>query len=95
MTEKGIPVTGMENTGGPLVTAGGLVFIAATPDHKFRAFNKNTGEIVWEYELPTGAFATPISYSINGRQYIALAVGGARYGTPTGGDYIAFALPSP
>lgn len=92
LTKKGIPVTGTENTGGPLATAGGLVFIGATPDEKFRAFNGKTGEIVWEYELPAGAFATPISYSIDGKQYIVVAAGGVRFGTKQGGNYIAFSI---
>lgn len=94
LTDRGIPVTGTENTGGPIATAGGLVFIAGTHDEKIRAFNKKTGEVVWEYQLPSGAFATPISYQINGRQYIVIAAGGVRGGMKPGGNYIAFALPS-
>ncbi|WP_036385818.1 PQQ-binding-like beta-propeller repeat protein [Muricauda sp. MAR_2010_75] len=93
LTEKGIPITGTENTGGPLATAGGLVFIGATQDERFRAFNSKTGEMVWEYQLPAGAFATPISYSVNGKQYIVVAAGGIRFGKKPGGNYIAFALP--
>ncbi|MER3373097.1 MAG: PQQ-binding-like beta-propeller repeat protein [Allomuricauda sp.] len=93
LTEKGIPITGTENTGGPLATAGGLVFIGATQDERFRAFNGKTGEMVWEYQLPAGAFATPISYSVNGKQYIVVAAGGIRFGKKPGGNYIAFALP--
>jgi len=93
LTRKGIPPTGTENHGGPLVTAGGLVFIAATYDEKLRAFDKKTGKIVWEYPLPAGGFATPITYRINGRQYVAIAAGGTRYGLKPGGSYVAFALP--
>jgi quinoprotein glucose dehydrogenase len=92
LTKKGIPLTGSESYGGPLATAGGLVFIAATRDERIRAFDKRTGKVVWEYQLPAGGFATPISYEMNGKQYIVLAVGGSRQGSKPGGWYIAFAL---
>jgi len=92
LTKKGIPATGTESYGGPVVTAGGLVFIAGTRDEKIRAFDKKTGKVVWEYQLPAGGFATPISYEVNGRQYVVIAAGGAR-GLKAGGSYIAFALP--
>jgi quinoprotein glucose dehydrogenase len=92
LTKKGIPVTGTESYGGPLATAGGLVFIAATRDERMHAFDKKTGKIVWEYQLPAGGFATPITYMINSRQYIVIAAGGGR-GLKAGGSYIAFALP--
>ena len=62
LTAKGIPPTGTQNFGGCLVTAGGLVFIGASADEKFRAFDKNTGEILWEYKLPFGGYATPATY---------------------------------
>jgi BASS family bile acid:Na+ symporter len=91
LAKKGVPITGTESYGGPLVTAGGLVFIAGTRDAKFRAFNNNTGKQVWEYQLPAGGFATPITYEKEGKQYIAIAAGGGR-GLPPGGYYIAFAL---
>ncbi|MCE7070145.1 PQQ-binding-like beta-propeller repeat protein [Dyadobacter sp. CY327] len=93
LTRKGIPPTGTENHGGPIVTAGGLLFIAATYDEKLRAFDSKTGKIVWEYKLPAGGFATPVTYMVNGKQYIAIAAGGARYGLKAGGTYVAFALP--
>ncbi|SOD92984.1 outer membrane protein assembly factor BamB family protein [Spirosoma fluviale] len=93
LTKKGIPPTGTENHGGPIVTAGGLVFIAATYDEKIRAFDKKTGKIVWDYKLPAGGFATPITYMVNGKQYIVIAAGGTRYGLKPGGSYVAFALP--
>ncbi|ADB39943.1 PQQ-binding-like beta-propeller repeat protein [Spirosoma linguale] len=93
LSKKGIPPTGTENHGGPIVTAGGLVFIAATYDEKLRAFDKKTGKIVWEYKLPAGGFATPITYMVNGKQYIVIAAGGTRYGLKPGGSYVAFALP--
>lgn len=93
LTKKGIPLTGTENYGGPIVTAGGLVFIAATQDEKIRAFSKKTGKVLWEYKLPAGAFATPATYMVNGKQYIVVAAGGSRNGHKPGGSYIAFALP--
>ncbi|WP_353723259.1 pyrroloquinoline quinone-dependent dehydrogenase [Dyadobacter sp. 676] len=93
LTGKGMPVTGTENYGGPIVTAGGLVFIAATKDEKIRAFDRKTGKIVWEYQLPAGGFATPATYMVNGKQYIVIAAGGAKNGHKPGGKYIAFALP--
>ena len=92
LTKKGVLPTGTENHGGPVVTAGGLVFIAATYDEKIRAFDRKTGKIVWDYKLPAGGFATPITYMVAGRQYIAIAAGGTRYGLKPGGSYVAFAL---
>jgi quinoprotein glucose dehydrogenase len=92
LTKKGIPVTGTESYGGPLATAGGLIFIAGTRDEKIRAFDRHTGHQLWEYQLPAGGFATPITYSIDGRQFIVIAAGGGR-GLKTSGAYIAFALP--
>jgi len=92
LTKKGVPITGTESYGGPVVTAGGLVFIAGTRDERIRAFDRKTGKVVWEYQLPAGGFATPVSYEVNGKQYIAIAAGGAR-GQKPGGWYIAFALP--
>ncbi|MBK5277369.1 MAG: PQQ-binding-like beta-propeller repeat protein [Bacteroidia bacterium] len=90
---RGIPPTGTENYGGPVVTAGGLVFIAASRDSKFRAFNKVTGKIVWEYNLPASGFATPAVYELNGKQYIVIACGGGKLGAKSGDSYLAFALP--
>lgn len=92
LTKKGIPITGTENYGGPVVTAGGLVFIAGTRDEKIRAFDKDTGQVVWEYQLPAGGFATPITYMAGGKQFVVIAAGGAR-GLKAGGKYVAFALP--
>jgi len=94
LTKKGIPPTGMESYGGPLVTAGGLVFVAGTRDNRIRAFDKSTGRLLWQYQLPNAGFATPITYAVDGTQYIVIAAGGGR-GLPTGGNYLAFALPSP
>jgi quinoprotein glucose dehydrogenase len=92
LTKKGIAITGTESYGGPLATAGGLVFIAGTRDGKIRAFDRKRGNVVWQYQLPAAGFATPITYETNGKQYIVIAAGGAR-GLPAGGSYIAFALP--
>lgn len=86
------PVTGIENYGGPVITAGGVLFIAATKDEKFRAFNMETGELLWETDLPAGGYATPATYKIDGKQYIVIACGGGKMGTPSGDTYIAFAL---
>ncbi len=93
LTKAGIPLTGTENYGGPVVTAGGLLFIAATKDNRFRAFNKRTGELLWEYELPASGFATPSTYEVNGKQYVVIACGGTKLGTAKGDSYVAFALP--
>lgn len=90
---KGIPATGTENYGGSVVTAGGLVFIAAASDAKLRAFNKRTGKLLWEYDLPAAGFATPAVYSLNGKQYLVIACGGGKLKTRSGDAYIAFALP--
>ena len=92
LTEKGIPKTGTENYGGPAVTAGGLIFIAASKDEHFRAFNKKTGEELWKYKLPAGGYATPAVYEVDGRQYVVIACGGGKMGTKSGDSYIAFAL---
>lgn len=90
---KGIPQTGSENYGGPVVTAGGLLFIAATRDGMFRAYNKRDGRLLWEYKLPAAGFATPSTYQINGRQYVVIACGGTKLGTKKGNQVVAFALP--
>lgn len=93
LTKRGIPPTGTENYGGPVVTAGGLLFIAATKDEKFRAFDKKTGKILWETKLPAGGYATPCTYMVNGKQFVVIAAGGGKMGTPSGDAYLAFALP--
>lgn len=89
---KGIH-TGTENYGGSVVTAGGIVFIAATRDGMFRAYNKRNGKLLWQTKLPVPGFATPATYQVNGKQYIVIACGGGKLGTPSGDAYIAFALP--
>lgn len=93
LAQHGTAPTGTENHGGPLVTASGLLFIAATYDGHLRAFDTKTGKVIWQYKLPAGAFATPITYMVNGKQFIAIACGGTRYGLPPGGSYIALSLP--
>ena len=96
LAAKGMKNTGTENYGGPIVTAGGLVFIGATNfDKKFRAFDKKTGALLWETTLPFSGNGTPVTYEIQGRQYVAIAAGGGkgRKGDPSGGVYVAFALP--
>jgi quinoprotein glucose dehydrogenase len=92
LIEKGIPPTGRVNWGGPIATAGGLIFIAATGDKIFRAFDEETGGLIWEFLLPYAAFATPATYMIDGKQYVVIAAGGGR-GTDSGDYYIAFSLP--
>lgn len=94
LKERGFPPTGTQNLGGPIVTVGGLVFIAATMDEKIRAFDKDTGEILWEAQLPAGGYAIPSTYMLNGKQYVVIAAGGGgKCGTKSGDAYIAFALP--
>ena len=94
LAAKGLKNTGTENYGGPLVTAGGLLFIAATNfDQKFRAFDKSTGALLWETTLPFSANTTPASYEANGRQFVVIAAGGGKDPkSKSGGVYVAFAL---
>ena len=88
------PPTGTFNMGGPVVTAGGLVFLGGSMDEKFRAFDKETGQVLWETKLPAGGYATPAVYAIDGRQYVVIgAGGGGKPGTRLGDAYVAFALP--
>ncbi len=96
LTQKGIPITGTPNRGGPVITEGGLLFIGATRDNKFRAFDRSTGATLWEYQLPAGGFATPITYALAGRQYIVIACGSGRNNEKVQSlraTYVAFALP--
>ena len=95
LTAKGIPPTGTENYGGPVVTAGGLVFIAATADETIRAFDRETGAMLWRAPLPFSGNATPSVYMVDGRQYLVISAGGGKSGRPTGGSLVAFALPPP
>jgi quinoprotein glucose dehydrogenase len=95
LVEKGMKNTGTENYGGPIVTAGGLLFIGATNfDKKFRAFDKSTGKLLWETILPFAGNATPATYEVNGRQFIVIAAGGGKDPrSGSGGVYVAFSLP--
>jgi quinoprotein glucose dehydrogenase len=93
LMEKGIPPTGTDNYGGPLATSTGLIFIAATPDEKFRAFDKENGKLIWQTTLPAAGYSTPSTYAVNGKQYIVIACGGGKFGTRSGDRYVAFALP--
>jgi quinoprotein glucose dehydrogenase len=95
LTAKGVPITGSLNFGGPVVTDGGLLMIAATVyDKKFRIFDKSTGKLLWETVMPFSALTTPATYAVNGKQYIVIACGGGRdRKAGSGGIYMAFALP--
>ena len=95
LARQGMKDTGTETYGGPIVTAGGVVFIGATIyDRKFRAFDSRTGKLLWETELPFAGVATPSTYMIDGRQYVVIAASGARDPKgPAGGAYVAFSLP--
>jgi quinoprotein glucose dehydrogenase len=84
---------GTPHAGGAIVTAGGLVFIAATADDKFRAYDIDNGEVLWKTKLPAGGQATPMTYSLNDRQYLVIAAGGHALYQTTPGDYvIAYSL---
>lgn len=93
LTKRGIPITGTENYGGPVVTAGGLVFIGATADEKFRAFDKETGKVLWTHDLPFDGNSTPSTYMANGKQYIVISAGGSKMKPILGGTLVAFSLP--
>ena len=86
--------TGTITLGGPMATAGGLVFTAATMDNFLRAFDSDSGQEVWTFELPAGGQATPMTYTLNGKQYLVIAAGGhGKLGTKQGDYVLAFALP--
>jgi len=89
--DQGI-TTGTENYGGPIVTASGLLFIAASKDAKFRVFDKQNGKLLWEADLPTAGYATPSTYMVNGVQYVVVACGGTRLGAEKGDYVVAFKL---
>jgi quinoprotein glucose dehydrogenase len=95
LVKQGIRNTGSELYGGPIVTAGGIVFIGATVyDRQFHAFDSRTGKLLWETQLPFAGIATPSTYMVNGRQYVVIAASGGRDPkSPVGGAYVAFALP--
>ena len=94
LAAKGLTNTGSDNYGGAIVTANGLLIIAATThDDKFHVFDKRTGELLWQYTLPAAGNATPSTYMVDGKQYIVIACGGGKNGARSGGSYVAFALP--
>ncbi len=94
LTARGIPQTGTEMMGGSIATAGGLVFIGATPDEKFRAFDQGDGKVLWQTPLEAGGYATPATYEVNGRQYVVIAAGGGgKLRTRSGDSFVAFSLP--
>jgi len=94
LAAQGLTDTGSENYGGPVVTAGGLLFIGATSyDKVFRALDKTTGKVLWQTTLPAAGNATPCTYEVNGRQYVVIAAGGGKSPAPSGGSLVAFALP--
>lgn len=95
LAARGLADTGSENYGGPLATGGGLLFIGATVyDHRLRAFDRQSGQVLWEHELPYAGTATPASYSVDGRQFVVISTSNARNPrAPQGSAYVAFALP--
>jgi quinoprotein glucose dehydrogenase len=95
LVAKGMADTGSDNYGGPVVTDGGLLFIGASVfDEKFHAYDKTTGKLLWETALPFAGLATPSTYMVNGKQYVVIAAGGGQSSRkPSGGVYVAFALP--
>jgi quinoprotein glucose dehydrogenase len=95
LAKQGLDKTGTENYGGPVVTAGGVLFIGATIyDRKLRAFDTRDGKLLWEADLPYSGVATPATYMVDGRQYLVIGTSGARDAKgPQGGAYVAFALP--
>ncbi|MGQ9918730.1 MAG: outer membrane protein assembly factor BamB family protein [Bryobacteraceae bacterium] len=94
LAKQGLTNTGSENYGGSGVTAGGLLFIGATnADAKFRAFDKRTGRLLWEYQMDAAGNATPATYMAKGKQFVVIGAGGGKWGNPSGGTYYAFALP--
>ena len=94
LTSRGVPQTGTPNFGGTIVTAGGLVFIGATMDELFRAYDARTGQVLWQARLPAGGYATPATYSAGGRQFVVIAAGGAgKLDTRAGDSFVSFALP--
>jgi quinoprotein glucose dehydrogenase len=84
---------GMPGLGGPIVTQSGLVFIAAALDDQIRAFDIDTGKVLWHAKLPAGGQATPMTYSIAGRQYVVIAAGGYKDNSTRGDYVIAYSLP--
>ncbi len=94
LTAKGVPITGTENFGGTIVTAGGLVFVGGSKDEKFHAFDSSTGKLLWDAKLGAGGYATPCTYAVGGRQYVCIAAGGGgKQKTKSSDAFVTFALP--
>ena len=95
LAAKGMANTGSENYGGAVVTAGGLLFIGATVyDNKFHAYDKRTGQLLWQTDLPAAGIASPSTYMVNGRQFVVIGAGGGKnQKVRSGGAIIAFSLP--
>lgn len=93
LAKKGIKNTGAENYGGPIITENGLLIIGAAKDGKMRIYNRHTGKLIFETQLPAAAFATPSTYQVAGKQYIVIACGGTKLGVPKGNSYVAYTLP--
>ena len=94
LVAQGLRNTGTDNYGGAIVTQNGLLIIAATTyDNRIRAFDKTNGRLLWEGTLPAAGNTTPSTYMVDGKQYIVIACGGGKNGAPSGGTYVAFALP--
>ena len=89
---RGIKKTGTPSHGGAICTAGGLVIKAGTFDRMIRAFDSDSGDVLWEYELAAGGFATPTTYEAGGKQYIVIAAGGGKSGSKASDEYVAFSL---
>jgi quinoprotein glucose dehydrogenase len=93
LEKKGLSPTGTFNMGGPIVTAGGLIFIGATMDERFRAFDKKDGSLMWEYQLEAGGYATPSTFQVGGKQFVIIAGGGlGKPGTKGGNKLYCFGL---
>ena len=92
LKKRGIPKTGTHSHGGSICTAGGLVFMAGTFDQMIRAFDSDSGKVLWERELPAGGFATPMTYEANGKQYVVIAAAGGKSGSKANDEFIAFSL---
>jgi quinoprotein glucose dehydrogenase len=96
LEKRGVPATGTFNIGGPLVTAGGLVFIGAAMDERFHAYDADSGRLLWEFQMDAGGYATPATYEVGGRQYVIIAAGGGgKPETKPGNAYYCFALENP
>ena len=93
LSAAGRPPTGAEAYGGPIVTSSGLIFIGASSDERFRVFDTEDGALLYETTLPAAGYATPVTYAVDGRQYVVIAAGGGKVGTKSGDAYVAFALP--